>query len=273
MTRHRHTYTNEEVQFMYDNHENMTINELAQALNLTNKASLRCKLRSLGLKAKYETVYSEDGTLKLCAKCKQFLPIDDFGIHTGKPRAQCRKCEYNNPNAQKSTRKVYTHEEEEFLRKHSSEYTYKELADIFDVSVDSVRAKLSNLGIKAKVRQVFSEDRTMKRCSKCDNFFPIEEYQRKGSTVLKSACKACLYEQHFNRNKLKNPDEKPSFDELIKLTKKGYKNCTKCNVLLDKDNSIIRKCRGKWEVVPQCKNCSNKRTRERALKRIAERGY
>lgn len=269
-----HRYTDEEIQFLMDNHKNMTVRELTEALNLPSTSSLRCKLMSLGLKAKLETVYSEDGTMKLCAKCKQFLPIDDFGVHYGKPRSRCRKCEYNNPNAQKSNRRIYTDEEVKFLKKHSNEYTYSELADIFNVGVPSIRAKLYGLGLKAKVKQVYSEDGTMKICSKCNKFFPIEEFKASENSALRSACKVCLYEQHLKRKKnLKNPNEKPSFDELIKNTKKGYKNCTGCGTLLNKDNCIIRTCRGKWEICPKCKPCVNKMTKERALKRIAERGY
>lgn len=270
----RHTYTKEEIQFMYDNHKNMTSAEIAIALGL-EITSTRAKLFSLGLKTKTKNIYSEDGTLKRCSKCKEYLPLDNFGTHTGKPRSQCRKCEYNNPNATKSSKRVYSDEDNEFLINYSKDYTYKELADIFNVSDSAIRGKMYSMRLKAKTRQAYSEDRTMKRCSRCDKMFPIEEYTRPNSKGIKSACRACLYEYHFNRKNQAVFIKKPTFDELIKRTRHGVRYCTHCKQQLTESNSVIRYSSSKyiWEIATNCKPCANEKHKQRTLKRIAERGY
>ena len=270
----KHIYTEEEIDFIYKNHSTMTVKEIANALGIESDNSVRNKMYSLGLKVKKKTVFSEDGKLKRCPKCEQYLPVEYFGNHSGKPRARCRRCEYNKPDIPfVSTRKMYTSEEVEFLKLNHDKYTYAEFADILNVSVDGIRAKLYSLGLKAKTKKVYSDDGSMKACSKCGQFFPISEYKSEQSKSMKSACRACSYEAHFNRKKAPNPNKKPTFEELISRTKKGFKNCTSCGILIDKDNCIIKNTKNRWEITPTCKSCANKKNKERVLKRLAERGY
>lgn len=270
----KHIYTEEEIEFLRNHYKDMTVREIAQALGIDSCNSVRNKLYSLGLDVKKVTVYSEDGKLKKCPKCKLYLPLECFGKHGNKPRARCRRCEYNKPDIPLvSTRKKYTPEEVEFMKNNHDKYTYAEFADILGVSIDGVRNKFYSLGIKAKTRKVYSDDGTMKACSKCGIFYPISEYKSEGTVTIKSACRACSYEAHFNRKKAPNPNSKPTFDELISRTRKGFKNCTSCGVLLNEDNSLIRRAKNRWEIMPTCKSCANKQNKERTIRRIAERGY
>lgn len=270
----RHYYTDDEVQFMYDNHKTMTASEIANALNV-KAGSIRCKLSSLGLVAKKHSVYSEDRQLKLCSKCQEMLPVSYFGTNNGNPRSRCRKCEYNNPELTVATRRTYSKDDNEFLRNFAHEYTYQELADIYEVSTHNIRTKLYGMGLKAKVRQVYSDDRTMKRCSKCDNMFPLEEFENKKSNRIRSSCRSCTYEYHFNRKKEPTMINKPSFEDLIKKSKNGVRYCTICNTVLNSENCMIRFSTSKqsWEVATNCKTCFSVKHKERVLKRIAKRGY
>lgn len=109
------------------------------------------------------------------------------------------------------TRKFWTKEEEEVLKKIHTLYSSKELAEMFDTSIGAINTKKASLGIaKHQIEEVLPEG--YRKCSACKEVLPEEEFyhRKKGDPTsgYSHHCKSCDSLRKAKANRLKKIDKK-----------------------------------------------------------------
>ena len=240
------SFTPEICEFIKDNCHKYTNKELSEIIGCKS-GSLRCKVNSLGLKTKSKESYKIifDGNKKKCSQCKEIKLLEEFSYINNEPRSSCKKCELIRRKELKDNDvtlklKKFTKKEEEFLKANYSLYTIQELAEILGRNYSSIFAKLKNLDLPYKKSSSFNEDGTLKKCTYCNEFKPVEDFATRKTGRIEARCKLCTYVVNYEkRNDASLKPYKPSFDEIMAHLK-NKKYCTICSCELTESNSLIK---------------------------------
>ena len=167
--------------------------------------------------------------------------------------------------------KRWTKEEEEMLTKIHHLYTVKELAEIFQVTKNSIAQKKCRLGLKYEKENI---QEGYKKCWYCKEIKTIDNFwlQAKQNDGYQTMCKQCKKIYEANRKmKEEVANKNKKLNDYVERNKNTKFYCEKCNEEKKISDYYLQVTnRG---VYKRCKKCADKKNTEKKLERIKDRGY
>lgn len=171
--------------------------------------------------------------------------------------------------------KDWTKEEIQFVKEYYADYPIKEIATELKRSITSVNEKAKELGMVEIIPVGF------KKCIDCNTIKPITDFHAHLTCKdgANSYCKACDSIRRRNntilkkkKEKLTSATEKLKLAEQLKLkTESLLYECKSCGQQkIGKEFYFDSNCLKRMD---NCKLCYLKKSKERELKKILERGY
>ena len=138
-------YTNEELEYIKNNYDVMTIQQLSEKLNKTYN-SISNAVRKLGIKKQIHKQWTEEEN--------NFLK-ENYLYMTNEEMSKALKRTFNSISAQMDRlnlirNKIWTNEEERYLKDNFMNMTHKEIGDVLGRTEQAVRAKCFDLSLYKK---------------------------------------------------------------------------------------------------------------------------
>jgi hypothetical protein len=174
--------------------------------------------------------------------------------------------------------RIWTKEEDDFLRNNFKDMTVKEMTNFLDRTEGAIKKRILALEIKpkrnAKRKPRYEGDsETHKTCRRCLRILPktLEYFGGNGGNgkAFKPYCRECLTPASREAKILKEMEreEKEKNDFFLFISQKKYL-CKKCNQeKLGKEMKVDFK---KKYVASICRECNSKRTSELAREKIIQ---